>query len=210
MNNPYRPLTLTTLVCLCTLTLPGCVRLKPVLDSSRHFTLSAVSPKLNPADPPGPGPALGLRLITFPSHLENPRLAQRKGDHEIHYLDSILWAEPLDRGFLRVLGLNLTRSLRSEALFLEEWRRDDVDFEVCVDLVRFEPDDRGLVTLEAEWRIASPGQRGILRTGSSRLQKQGPPLSTDPSGAVAALSAVLGEFSRAVAESLTALAAPGK
>jgi uncharacterized lipoprotein YmbA len=208
MNYPTRRLQRAALACLCGLALSGCLKLKPVADPARFFVLAASLPPASAA-PAVQGPALGLALASYPSYLDSNRLALRKSKHEILYLDWVLWAEHLDRGLLRVLGLNLTRSLQNATLQLEDWKREAVDFEVWLDLVRFEPDERGLVTLEVDWRIVRPATSEVLRVGTSQVQKQGPPLPENPDGAVATLSAVLADFARELAQVLKALPTTG-
>jgi hypothetical protein len=56
--------------------------------------------------------------------------------------------------------------------------------------------------LVAWWRILAPGGVKVLKAGESRLTRQGPAPEADPAGSVAALSELLGEFSRQLAQAI--------
>jgi uncharacterized lipoprotein YmbA len=186
------------------LLLTGCLGLKPDPDPSRFFVLSplpAGGADVSPVPADG-GLRLGLRAVRIPAYLEPSSLAVRQNDQEILYLEFHQWAERLGKGIQRVLANNLALLLPSNRLQLNAWRRDEVDLELSVWVERFEVDAQGVATLQARWEITSPGADRKTRTGQTRLTREGPAPEADPGGAVATLSELLAQWSRALVQEL--------
>jgi uncharacterized lipoprotein YmbA len=140
-------------------------------------------------------------------------MAVRKGSNEIEYLPSTFWAERLDSGFQRVLAANLAILLPTDRISLSAWQRNDVMAEVYVTLEQFDVDASGRGVLVARWRILSPGGDKVLKAGSSRFSRQGPPPDPGVSGAIDTLSALVADFAGQLASALqettsTRLSAP--
>ena len=192
---------------LCILTanslvLSGCSGLMPVVDRTRFYILTPLpSP---PAGVPVSGKALaiGIGRVDLPDYLLSKQIAVRKGNGEIQYAETLHWAERLDKGIQRVLGANLAWATGSTNLVLSAWRRNQVRAEVYVAIQRFETDDNGEVTLEARWRITSPGAEETWGAGFSRIVKGGPSLAINPDGAVGTAGEALGDLSREIAAAL--------
>ena len=185
------------LLAACTF-LTGCFGfLKPAESTARHFVLTPL-----PAQETQARATLGVGLgqVKVPPYLFDTSLAVRKGTNEISYLTSALWAERLDNGLQRVLAANLMALLPAAQVRLSAWRSEEVSAEVYVSIQQFDVDTGGHAVLVAWWRVLSPGGEKTLRTGETRLARSGPPPDADPSGAVAALSQLVGDFSRQLAE----------
>ena len=187
--------------------LAGCSFLKPAESTARYFVLKPL-----PATGSGPGASssrvVGLGQVKLPAYLLESSLAISKGTNEIEYLPLALWAERLDTGFQRVLAANLAILLPAEQVRLSSWRSEDVAAEVQVTVEQFDVDAKGQGVLIAQWRILSPGGEKVLKAGSSRLSRQGPPPDTNPSGAVATLSELVAELSRQLAQALKEVPRP--
>jgi uncharacterized protein len=197
-----RPHARTLLTSLCAMMLciglSGCSFLKPAKSTTRYYVLTPVA-----ATSSGPGSlAVGLGQVKLPAYLFNTPLAVRKGTNEVEYLDSALWAERLDTGFQRVLAANLAIILPTDRILLSAWQRDAVAAELYVALEQFDVDATGQGVLVARWRILSPGGEKLLKAGSSRLSRQGPPPDAGASGAIATLSHLVADFSRQLAQAL--------
>ncbi len=187
----------------------GCSFLKPAESTTRHFVLA-------PLPAPGPAPAaagnlaVGVGQVKVAPYLFDTSLAVRQGPNEIDYLPSMLWAERLDAGLQRVLAANLSLLLPTDRIRLTAWRRADVAVELHVTVEQFDVDTSGQGVLVARWRIAAPGGDQTLRTGESRLNRQGPAPATDPAGAVATLSELAAELSRQLAQAVRETTPPGR
>jgi uncharacterized lipoprotein YmbA len=87
---------------------------------------------------------------------------------------------------------------------LSAWRTEDVSAEVYVAIERFDVDTTGKAALAAWWRILAPGGEKTLKTGTTRLERQGPAPDSNPSGAVSTLSELLAQFSQELAQTVEA------
>jgi uncharacterized lipoprotein YmbA len=183
--------------------------LKPARSTSRQFVLTALPAAEAKAGTPGLL-AVGLGQVKVPPYLLDTSLAVRKGTNEIDYLPSVLWAERLNIGLQRVLAANLASLLPTDQVRLSAWRSEDVSAEVYVAIQQFEPDAEGHCVLIVWWRILAPGGEKTLKTGATRLERQGPSPSADPSGTVGMLSELVADFSRQLAQSIKEAAAASK
>jgi hypothetical protein len=181
--------------------LTGCSFLKPAKATARHFVLTPM-PATGPAQAASNSVAVGLGQVKLPAYLFNTSLAVRKGTNEIEYLPSAFWAERLDTGFQRVLAANLAIVLSTDRIQLSAWQKDEVAGEVYVTLEQFDVDASGTGVLVARWRVLSPGGDKVLKAGSARLSRQGPPPDPGVSGAIATLSELVADFSRQLAQAV--------
>lgn len=179
----------------------GCSFLKPAKSTARHYVLSPVSAIGATTVAPG-SIAVGLGQVKIPAYLFNSLLAVRKGTNEIEYLPSTFWAERLDSGFQRVLAANLAILLPTDRISLSVWQRSEVMAEVYVTLEQFDVDASGRGVLVTRWRILSPGGDKVLKAGSSRLSRQGPPPDSGVSGSVGTLSELVADFAAQLATAL--------
>jgi uncharacterized lipoprotein YmbA len=189
---------MTFIVCAC---FTGCSFLKPAPDTARHFVLTPL-PAAGPATVASGALGVGVGQVKIPAYLLNSSLAVRNGSNEIDYSPSLLWAERLDAGIPRVLAANLGSLLPADQIRLPLWRSEDVAAEIYVAIEQFDVSTSGQAVLIAHWRILSPGGEKILRTGESRLSRQGPSPESNQSGAVATLSELIADLSHQLARAL--------
>jgi len=132
-------------------------------------------------------------------------MAIRRGTSEIYYPDNRQWAERLDKGIQRVMASDLSGLLPSARVLSSAWQPGDVKAEVHVSIQRFDLDETGQATLECEWKILASDTGGVLRVERALINKKGPPLAGNPTGAVSTLSQALGELSSQIAAALKTL-----
>jgi len=139
-----------TVTCLCLLLLAGCGVTQP----ARYYILTPVEGSGTKATP---GPALGIGPIDFPAYLDRPEIARRSGNNQLHFADSDRWAEPLKTTFSRTLAENLSVMLPTDRINFFPWARATrIDYQISVDVMRFDADASGAVTLTANWEISRP------------------------------------------------------
>src|SRR5262245_55378758 len=102
----------------------GCL-FKPTTVATRHFLLAPLPQSATNA-PVGDNPAVGVGLVKIPDYLSRTSLAVRLGTNEIQYLETVLWAEPLEQSFQRAVAANLARMLPTDRLRLSAWQSGDV------------------------------------------------------------------------------------
>jgi uncharacterized lipoprotein YmbA len=145
--------------CLCLAFLAGCGVTRP----ARFYILTPVEFS---SETTVPGPALGIGPVDFPAYLDRPEIAHRSGDNQLHFADSDRWAEPLKTAFSRTLAENLSVMLPTDQVSLYPWARTTrVDYQISVDVLRFDADASGTVVLVAGWEIIHPDDSKVISRG---------------------------------------------
>ena len=182
----------------------GCFNLKPVAAAPRYFVLSPVAGEAGTSRQTGSGPAqaVGVGPVKLPGYLARKSLAVRKGANEIEYLQSAHWAENLEQGFGRVFAADLAGRLPSTQVRRAVWGSDEVAVEIHITVERFDVDAAGQGELVAGYRILSPGKGEVLKAEQFRAARSGPRPESDPKGATATLSALVGDLSGELAKAV--------
>jgi uncharacterized lipoprotein YmbA len=180
--------------------LAGCTVLAPQPDYSKFFILSPLS---DPASSTRVSTSSGQRLIIglgpidFPDYLRRLEVVTRTSPNELHLSAVDRWGEPLDRNFSRVLSENLSRLLNTEQIEKFPWtRRTQIDYQVMVDVLRFETTADNQAQLAARW-IINDGSSGKDLYASETITST--PVGKGQTAAATALSADLATMSRDIA-----------
>jgi uncharacterized protein len=185
--------------CLATI---GCSPLAPRPDLSKFFVLAPISGGAAAA-PTNGNLVIGVGPIDFPGYLRRPDIVTRTSPTEIDISTNDLWGEPLDNNFDRVLRQNLAQLLDTQKIEEYPWPRDTkIDYQIEVDVQRFEKNSDGQSQLAATW-IIKDGQSG-KDLYASETQVTTPVASGDPV-ASAALSNNLATLSEQIAAQVTNL-----
>ena len=148
---------------------------------------------------------LGVGPVTLPPHLDRTQIVTQATRHRLDLMDLDQWAEPLGDGFTRVLAQNLSQLMGTDAVFQFPWRRPvTVQYQVTVDVQRFDTDAGGNSVLIARWDIIQGDGRELLFSRTSLFRSQASAEGIEP--IVAAMSGNLAELSREIAAGLTELA----
>ena len=190
-----------TIVCLAAL-LAGCAVLSPKPDRSRFFMLTPI------AETPGAGGdasrTVGVGPLSFPRYLDRPEMVTRIDTNEIRPAPFDYWAGSLPRQFESVLAKDLQILLGGGPVQTYPWYVDRApELVLEAEIHRFERAAGGQVHLAADWRLRKGASQEILYRASSVLS--GPAPDADPQATAAALSALVGDLSRAVATAVRSL-----
>jgi uncharacterized protein len=193
---PRRALTLAALCALSTIAACGPI-LAPRPDPSRFFTLTPIA---DAGSTPGKlaGRTLGIGPLTLPQYLDRPELVWRVGSNEIRQASFEYWAGSLQKQFTTTLAQNLQVLLEPSQIVLHPWYMGTPpDVAVEIDVVRFELASDGAAHLVARWRL----RKGTIVThaGESKLDR---PVAGDTASTVAALSELVGDLSREIANAI--------
>ena len=151
-----RPTIQILVTCLCVAMLAGCGVTQP----ARFYILTPVG---FGGESGVPGPALGIGPVDFPAYLDRPEIAHRSGGNQLHFADSDRWAEPLKTTFTRTLAENLSVMLPSDRINLYPWARSArIDYQISIDVARFDADASGTVVLVAGWEIIRPDDSKVI------------------------------------------------
>ena len=187
--------------------------LAPQPDKSTFFMLSPVSSG-TVADASAPAPVkrdspltLGIGPIEFPDYLSRLQVVTRTSANRIVLAQERRWGEPLDRDFVRVFSENLSLLLNTQRVEKYPWsHKTHIDYQIAVDVQRFEASEDGQSQLIARW-IIKDGTTGKDLYASETVA--GSPVAKGEEGAPAALSNDLGTMSREIATRIIALRSSG-
>jgi uncharacterized protein len=193
----------------CMMMAAGCTVLSPQPDRSKFFILSPVSDSAGGtvAKPAATNPTsqlvIGVGPVDFPDYLRRLPVVTRVAPNRIEISDEKRWAEPLDKNFTRVLSENLATLLDTRRIEKYPWPlRNKIDYQVEVEVQRFETTSDGQTALLASWTIRDGPSGKILY--ASRISAEAP-AGTDEASASAALSNDLATLSKEIASRITEL-----
>jgi uncharacterized lipoprotein YmbA len=187
--------------------LAACSTFSPRPDPSRFYTLTAIAQPGDTATKDSGNPAgvsLGIGPIRLPGYLDRQEIVTRVSQNRIDVSEYDRWAEPLETNFTRVLAQNLSVLLNTDQLLFYPWELNRrPNYQVTIEVLRFEPSTRGEVQLSARWEILDTNKRTPLQAGGSAITRQPTAQSTDAS--VVALSEALGDLSHEIANAVSAV-----
>ncbi len=186
----------------------GCASDKP----TRLYVLSALAEQ--PAQVSAQGVAIGVGPITLPKYLDRPQIVTRVEGNSLNQADLDQWGGDLNDNITRVLATNLSDLLSTDRVSLYPWSdRAPVDYQVSLDITRFEQDTDGSVVLDVFWTLSDTkgGAALVMRrstyrdkTASQAASGASPAGGRPYDGLVAAMSRDLAALSRDVAAAITA------
>ncbi|MHB8763495.1 MAG: PqiC family protein [Deferrisomatales bacterium] len=146
--------------------------------------------------------------VTVARYLDRPNLITRGSDGEVVLDPFRRWAEPLNAQLARVLRRNLATLLGTDAVLGYPWRAaGSLDYQVTVEVERFDLDGRGTVRLDALWTL-SAGERAAHPV-TRRIQCEEQAEATAEEHTVAAHSRAALCLSREIAADVRARALAG-
>ena len=169
---------------------------------TRFYTLAPMAVPPTEASPitTERGPAIGVGPVTLPGYLDRREIVTRRGREEVELGEFDRWSEQLKDGTARVLGEDLAILLRTDRVALLPWRGSrPVQYQVIVEVARFEGAAGADVTLEARWRILGDDGKELALRRSTITEVAGAP---GYGALVAAMSRALGALSRDIATAI--------
>ena len=186
----------------------GCSVLSPQPDRSKFFILSPVSDSAGTAArPASTSPdsqlTIGVGPVGFPDYLRRLAVVTRVAPNRIDLSDDRRWAEPLDKNFTRVLSENLATLLNTQRVEKYPWAlATKIDYQVEIDVQRFETTSDGQAQLIASWIIRDGPSSKILYASQTTADA---PAGADEASASSALSSDLATMSKQIASRVTEL-----
>jgi len=181
----------------------GCFSPRP--DPSKFFVLAPVGAAANPIAPagltPSSIPTIGIGPIKLPEYLDRDEVVTRVGPNRLELSDQDRWAEPLDNNFKQVIAQDLTRLLGTHSITFYPWPGTTrVDYQVRIDVYRFETDPSASAQLVAHWQVLD-GSGKLLYANDSSLSEQAQPCEPG----AAALSRTVDGLARQIASAIQSL-----
>jgi hypothetical protein len=112
--------------------------------------------------------ALGIGPVTLPKYLNQPQIVTRENHNQLFLDEAHRWAEPLHDNITRVLADNISGLLHSSRIINYPWRGNTkMDYQITVDIRRFEMDECNNSVLIANWSIIQGNTSKVLQTHHS-------------------------------------------
>ena len=190
---------------LALLALTGCPGNAP----TRLYVLTATTDK--PASTSPEGVAIGVGPITLPKYLDRPQIVTRVAANSLDQANLDQWGGDLNDNITRVVATNLSNLLATDRVSLYPWKDGaPVDFQVTMDISRFEQDKDGNAVLNVFWSIVNKDGTVLLMRRSSYTQPAGEPASQSDNARpfdaqAAAMSRDLALLSHDIATAITGL-----
>jgi uncharacterized lipoprotein YmbA len=147
---------------------------------------------------------VGVGPLQIPDYLQRSGIATRVGPTQVRYSQVNRWAEPLEELFPRVLAQDLSTSLSTNQVVLFPWPGNmRIDYQVQVNVERFELTAQDQAVLAASWIIKDPLTGQILASGETNESR---PAGSDAAAATSALSQALGAMANSLASRILQLA----
>jgi uncharacterized lipoprotein YmbA len=188
----------------------GCLSLKRTPEA-RFFVLRAVA---EPVPASAEGALAGIVTVLpvrLPDHLDRPQVVTWTAPGELGINEFVRWGEPLDAGITRALAEDLAVLLPEHRVLRYPWAAAvKPRCRVAADVQVFGLQPSAEVRLEGRWALLpGDGERPLFRAPVSLGRG---PLAhasgrVEPGAAVEALSALLADLSRAIADRVRALPA---
>jgi hypothetical protein len=181
------------------LMLTACAQTQP----SRFYTLSSLSDTATTPSAASNDLAIGVGPISLPNYLDRPEIVRRSTPNEFQVAEFDRWGEQLRDVFPRVMAENLSELLATDRVFLLPQRRaTTIDYQVEVNVTRFDADVGGPAILAARWEIFDDDGKSLVVDRSTFTET----VEGDGYGAVAtAMSRTVAAFSQEIAAAITAL-----
>ncbi|QPC43795.1 membrane integrity-associated transporter subunit PqiC [Kaustia mangrovi] len=136
--------------------------------------------------------AVNIPTVSAPEYLDTYDVLIRTSEFSLKAAPNAKWAEKPSAA--------LTRLIRARAAAAGFATVDRADYDVLVDVDRFEPTSGGTVVLSARWRVVDANDREtvVARGGDTIYQ----PVAQGPNGNIAAMEVAGQELARRVVSSI--------
>lgn len=150
----------------------------------------------------GEGTVLGIGPVRVREYLNRPQIVTRTSTNEITIHDFHYWGEPLSTNFTAILAQNLSVLLSTDRILIFPYRSKQelpIDYQVVVDVIRFDGEPGVEATLLAQYYILEfeENARKQIVTRQPSFSK---PLADDSfETLVAAMGELVADLSREIA-----------
>jgi uncharacterized protein len=183
------------------LVVAGCSQSPP----TEFYTLSGM--QLPPGSPGAAKTVVGVGPVTLPDYLDRPQIVTRASGNRVILASFHAWVEPMDGMFTRVLVGDLSSLLATDnVVALPQRRPMPLDYQVEVDVARFDADLSGRAVLDARWRVFGKDGDQLIGEGRSTIVEPAAEPTTEPADEPAGYEAIVAAMSKALARMSSTIA----
>lgn len=193
-----------TVLIISFIILGGCLG-KGTQKATKLYLLEPLSSSMEEQGAPADeGIVLGVGPIKGRDYLNRPQIVTRTSKNEITIHEFHHWGESLGDNFTVVLAQNLSILLSTDQMFIYPWsRKPPLDFQVVVDIVRFDGELGVQASLLAHYYILKFDEEGERKQIVMKKSHFSKPIEDDSYEAlVSAMSELVADFSREVADEI--------
>jgi uncharacterized protein len=167
---------------------------------NNYYLLTATGPQ----GASGQTPALGIGPVEIPEYLNRNGLVYSRQGNQLQISSQERWAEPLEDGISRVLGMNLASLLNTQNLRYFPWNPQRApDYGIKINVLTLDANDRQ-ATLVAEWLLYRPDTTATISRRISKLQQDLPSGKLEPAQLAPTYSNLLYQLSEIIAAAVSA------
>jgi uncharacterized protein len=148
--------------------------------------------------------SIGLGPVKFPAYLAREEIVTRVSPNRVDLSNINRWAEPVDKNFVTVLAQNLTVLTGAQVKTFPWYRPANLDYQIALDITRFDTDSRGTAMVMGRWEIEDPDNQDALNSGEINITDSAQAGETN----AATLSRALGDMSMQLADAVRATKHP--
>jgi uncharacterized lipoprotein YmbA len=195
---------LAIILALAAVFLSGCSR----SPSPRFYALNPVQDQaVSRSSGPGRNAVVGIGPVKLADYLDQSLIVTRTGDNQVVKAQFDRWAGPLRNNFVNVLAENIGFLLPTDQIQLHPWPVDlPVDYQVTVDVVRFDGRLGDAARLESRWSILKGTDRKLAKTGRASISE--PVTGPDYADLVAAQSRAVAKLSQEIVRAVKRVGPP--
>jgi uncharacterized lipoprotein YmbA len=174
---------------------------------SRFYLLAATGePAVEPERAREQGPFLHVGPVLLPDYLERDQIVTRVAGSRLVLGEYDRWAEPVEKGFMRVLVQVLARELPDAQVVSEPSGPGGPRYRLAVDVLQFDVSADRRARLEVRWSLQDLEQDASIARRATYVRPAG---ADGYEEAVAALGATIADMARDVASAVRAPRAAG-
>ena len=149
------------------------------------------------------GLIVGVGPIQLPDYIDRAQLVTQIRSNQLSVDEYNRWAGNLEQNMATVLAENLSYRLATDAVMVHPWGQAvKVDYQVVLNVRRFDLGEDGQVHLVAQWRVLVDDGRQLSTI--RRLELIRPVAGDDHNAIVSAQSRALLELGRVISDSIDA------
>jgi len=145
--------------------------------------------------------SVGLGPVTLPDIFDRPQIVTRPQPNQLDMAEFDRWGGDLNRDLSRVLAQNLMSRLNTDSILPHPWSsRDNPDFQVAVQVFRFDGELGKVARFEGVWRLLD-GAKGC-ELATHRFSFTESPAGSGYPEFVSAMSRAVARLSQEIAEQI--------